>query len=124
MTNRPTSEPEREPLDVLRESVDLLALVATRRLYEEQPNLWDLGEHGRARTLEDFAHHFRRLSSLDREVFAEHVAYCERLFDQRDFPRRWLTDAWRTMEAVLTAELPPPVAEPAVALLRTVTAPG
>ena len=119
----PTDEPpRRDPVVVLGESVELLALVATRRLYDEQPRLWDLGENGRARTLEDFTHHLRRLASLSAEVFAEHVAYCERLFDQRGFPRQWLADAWRTIEAVLEDELPDEVATPALAVLRDVTA--
>ena len=106
---------------VLGESVGYLALTATRRLYDEQPDLWNLGEHGRARTLEDFTHHLRMLAGLQQEVFAEHVAYCHRLWSSRAFPTKWLDDAWRILDDVLREELPPHVHEPALAILRTVT---
>ena len=112
--------PERDPRTVLAESVGYLALAATRRLYDEQPSLWDLGEHGRARTLEDFTHHLKALASLDEVTFRNHVDYCRRLFADRNLPLRWLDDAWRTMATVLTDELPAAVADPAVELLRAV----
>ena len=108
---------ERDPRTVLAESIGYLALVATRRLYDEQPKLWDLGEHGRARTLEDFTHHLTALAALDDATFDHHVAYCHRLFTDRNLPLRWLDDAWRTLAAVLTDELPRHVHEPATALL-------
>lgn len=116
---------ERDPRIVLGESVGALALVATNRLYAEQPELWKLGEHGRARTLEDFTHHLRQLSGLSAEVFAGHVDYCHRLWTSRGFPQKWLDDAWRIIDEVLRSELPPAVHEPAVALLwSTVDAPA
>ncbi len=103
------TEPTREPGVIIRESVAVLALLATRMLYEEQPALWELGEHGRARTLEDFGHHFKSLALLDAEAFDAHVRYCTRLFTARGFPLRWLDDAWRVMAVVSRAELPPAV---------------
>ena len=114
------AEDTREPSAVLAEAVGYLALTATRRLYDEQPDLWRLGEHGRARTLEDFTHHLRMLAGLSAEVFGAHVAYCERLWTSRGFPMQWLDDAWRILDDVLRAELPPRVHEPACALLDTV----
>ena len=116
-----TTPVERDPRTVLAESIGYLALVATRRLYDEQPTLWDLGEHGRARTLEDFTHHLKSLAALDEATFRQHVEYCHRLFVDRQLPLRWLEDAWGTMAAVLTDELPARVATPAVELLRAVT---
>ena len=113
--------PERDPRVVLAESVGYLALIATNRLYDEQPKLWDLGEHGRARTLEDFTHHLKALASLDEDTFRAHVDYCRRLFTDRNLPLRWLDDAWRTMDAVLTDELPPFASVPALAILRGTT---
>jgi hypothetical protein len=109
---------ERDARIVLGESVGALALIATNRLYDEQPDLWRLGEHGRARTLEDFTHHLRQLSGLSVDVFGGHVDYCHRLWASRGFPTKWLDDAWRILDAVLRDELPPAVHEPAVALLR------
>lgn len=111
----------REPAVVLAEATGYLALTATRRLYDEQPDLWRLGEHGRARTLENFTHHLRMLAGLSAEVFGAHVAYCGRLWSSRGFPTRWLDDAWRILDEVLRAELPPRVHEPACELLATVT---
>ena len=111
----------RDASTVLLESVDYLALVATRRLYEEQPALWELGEAGRARTLEDFGHHLRALAGLSEPTFRRHVDYCEQLFTKRDFPHRWLEDAWRIMETVLQDELPEHVHALAVGILRAVT---
>lgn len=112
---------EREPVAVLTEAVGSLALTATRRLYDEQPDLWKLGEHGRARTLEDFTHHLRMLAGLSPAVFQNHVAYCEGLWAARKFPRQWLDDAWRILDGVLRDELPPRVHEPACDLLRRTT---
>ena len=112
---------DREPRTVLAESIGYLALVATRRLYDEQPELWDLGEHGRARTLEDFTHHLKALATLDETTFRTHVDYCERLFRERNLPHRWLEDAWRTIDAVLGDELPPAAHEPARRILHAVT---
>ncbi len=117
-------EDDREASVVLAEAVGYLALTATRRLYEEQPDLWKLGEHGRARTLEDFTHHLRMLAGLSPPVVATHVAYCEGLWKARGFPRRWLDDAWRILDEVLRDELPQRVHEPARELLRTAMTPA
>ena len=119
-----TRPPERDPRTVLTESIGFLALVATRRLYDEQPQLWDLGEHGRARTVEDFTHHLKALATLDERSFRTHVEYCERLFRDRNLPLRWLDDAWRVMSSVLVDELPPSVHEPARHILHTVALTG
>lgn len=105
---------------VLAEAVGHLAFVATNRLYDEQPDLWDLGENGRARTLEDFTHHLRLLATLSESSFRDHVEYSRALFEKRGFPLRWLDDAWRTIDAVLRSELPAGVHEPALALLHAV----
>ena len=118
---------DRDPRRVLAESVGYLALVATRRLYAEQPTLWDLGERGRARTLEDFTHHLKALATLDDTTFRNHVEYCRQLFTDRNLPLRWLDDAWHTIGAVLGDELPPSVHRPAIELLHantTTTEPG
>lgn len=111
------TEPPRDPGVILRESVSLLALLATRTLYEEQPALWELGEQGRARTLEDFGHHFASLALLDAEAFDAHVSYCIRLFTARNLPLRWLDDAWRVMLGVVREQLPPAVAKEAMRIL-------
>jgi hypothetical protein len=103
---------------LLVELTDFLAIVATRAMYDEQPELWQLGEQARAHTLEDFGHHFRALATLDERVFASHVQYCIDLFRQRSFPQQWLTDGWRHMTAVMERELPPKVAEEAIRVLR------
>lgn len=120
----PSPDDGREPTVVLAEAIGYLALTATRRLYDEQPDLWKLGEHGRARTLEDFTHHLRMLAGLSAPVFAAHVAYCDGLWEARNFPRQWLDDAWRILDDVLRDELPPRVHEPARQLLRVVTSPA
>jgi hypothetical protein len=109
---------EPSPQALLVEMTDFLALLATRAIYDEQPELWELGEQARARTLEDFGHHFRALATLDESVFGSHVMYCIDLFRQRSFPQQWLTDAWRHMTAVMERELPPEVAAEAVRVLR------
>jgi hypothetical protein len=111
---------DRDPAVVLREAVPALALTATRRLYAEQPALWELGENGRARTLEDFTHHLRRLATLSEDTFRSHVEYCHDLFEARGFPRAWLDDAWRILDGVLRDELPPAVHEPARRVLHAV----
>ena len=95
----------------------LLAALATRAVYQEQPDLWRFGEAGRARTLEDFVHHFRALATMDEVVFEAHVRYCEGLLSVRRFPFTWLQDAWRHMAVVVTAELPEAAAAPVIRLL-------
>ena len=115
---------DRPPDVVLTEVAPMLAILATRGLYEEQPELWKLGERGRARTLEDFEHHFQALQWLEVAAFQAHVQYCEDLFAARDFPRKWLDDAWRWMAVVITRELPPSVNKPALAVLRQVVGVG
>jgi hypothetical protein len=109
---------ERAATIVLEELTPMLALLATRGLYEEQPALWTLGENGRARTLEDFSHHFRALQGLSVPAFRAHLQYCEDLFAARGFPHRWLEDAWRWMAVVIEREVPPPIAEQALGVLR------
>jgi hypothetical protein len=109
---------QRSSQAVLVEETEFLALLATRSLYDEQPELWKLGERGRAHTLEDFGHHFRALSTLDEAVFASHVQFCIGLFRKRGFPQSWLTDGWRHMAAVIERELPPEIAAEAVRVLR------
>jgi hypothetical protein len=108
---------ERDPGAVLSEVAPLLSLLATRALYEEQPELWTLGERGRSRTVEDFHHHFLALQSLEVSVFRNHVQYCETLFAARGFPRKWLGDAWRWMAIIIERELPKVVAHAALATL-------
>jgi hypothetical protein len=114
---RGLSVPARDPADILEESAGLLAALATRAVYEEQPDLWRFGEAGRARTQEDFVHHFRTLATMDEVVFEAHVRYCEGLFSVRGYPLTWLQDAWRHMAAVVTAELPEAAAAPVMRLL-------
>jgi hypothetical protein len=109
---------KRPPVLLLAEAAPMLAFKATAALYEEQPELWKMGERGRARTLEDFGHHFAALATLDAAVFAEHVAYCRTLFQNLGFPAKWLDDAWRIMADALQRELPPAVAEQALQVLR------
>ena len=111
---------EREPRKVLSEMAPVLSVLATRALYEEQPELWKLGERGRSRTVEDFHHHFMALRSLDAAVFRSHVQYCEALFAARGFPQKWLDDAWSWMAVVMERELPETVAHPALATLNEV----
>jgi hypothetical protein len=118
------TEPERPPEIVLAENAPLLALLATRGLYEEQPALWKLGERGRKHTLEDFNHHFRALQTLSVPAFRGHVEYCDNLFDARGYPRTWLQDAWRWMAIVIERELPAPVAERALGVLNEVVSAG
>ena len=97
----------------------MLAFKATAALYDEQPVLWKMGEGGRVRTLEDFGRHFESLASLDRELFAAYVRYCETLFDHHGFPRRWLADAWRIMGTVVRDQLPRSLADQATAILES-----
>lgn len=108
---------------VLGEAVGAFALAATRRHYDEQPGLWRLGEQGRARTLEDYGHHFLALGHLDETSWRRHLEYCEALFAQRGFPHEWLTDAWRIMGDTLRAELDhePDARDAALALLAEAT---
>jgi|GEM_PF-2234332 len=111
----------RTPTLLLSEAAPMLAFKATAALYEEQPELWKLGERGRARTLEDFGHHFGALAPLDAGVFREHVLFCEQLFDNHGFPRAWLTDAWRIMAQTIREEMSESAAIPALDVLRSVT---
>jgi hypothetical protein len=111
------SEDLRDPGAILDEAAPALALVATRLVYAEQPELSGYGESGWERTVEDFCHHFRALASMDAEVVAAHVRYCEGLFCERGFPSRWLGDAWRIMETTLEREAPSHAAR-IIAVLR------
>lgn len=99
------STPARPPAAWLDECRSVIALLATRDTYAEQPELWELGEHGRARTIEDFEHHLRAARGTDRQ-WREYVAYCLELFDARGFPFRWLTDAFATLSRVLAEHFP------------------
>jgi len=85
---------EREPTMVLSEAVGMLSFAALRALYEEQPALWQMGERGRARTLEDFAHHFESLATLDPDAFASFLA------DQRDLGTKWAPRYVRIVDAL------------------------
>lgn len=109
---------DRRPERVLGEAVGHLAFLATQRHYAEQPALWQLGERGRARTLEDYEHHFRRLGVLDADVWRGHLDYCDELWTARGFPRRWLADAFRIMGDVVRDELGSDVGADALELLR------
>lgn len=97
--------PSRPGPAVLAETRHLIALLATRDTYIAQPRLWELGENGRARTIEDFEHHLKAAMSSDRQ-WSEHLAYCVSLFTQRGFPLRWLTEAFDTLARVLPQHLP------------------
>ena len=100
--------PERTAHAWLSESLETLALLATRRTYEADPGLWRLGEYGRARTLEDFTHHLR--AALGNEaLWTKHLAYSLELFDARGFPQRWLTDAFATLRDVVLDSFPEPL---------------
>lgn len=100
--------PERSPAAWLDECSTLIALLATRDTYAGQPSLWELGEHGRARTIEDFEHHLRAARG-NAAQWRTYLDYCLTLFDARGFPFRWLTDAFTTLAAVLSREFPPEV---------------
>jgi hypothetical protein len=95
-----THTPQRVDALWLRESIDWLALMATSRTYAHHPELWRLGEQGRARTIEDFTHHLRAALAGDLQ-WREHLTYSVTLFDARGFPQRWLRDAFVTLSAVL-----------------------
>lgn len=99
-----THNPSRIPKVILAERAEHLAFLATERTYEREPELWEMGEHGRARTLEDFGHHFRALAQGP-AAFSTHIRYCYDLFSKRGFPLRWLDDAWKTMHEVCHDEL-------------------
>ncbi len=107
---------ERAAEVVLAEQAGHLAFLATVRLYERQPELWEMGEHGRARTHEDFGHHFRALARGS-NAFKAHIDYCYELFAARGFPHRWLDDAWLLMGEICNESLDQPVAEVAVKTL-------
>lgn len=97
--------PPRSARAWLRESLPFLALLATRDTYAAEPSLWKLGEHGRARTIEDFEHHLRAAMGTDAGWHA-HLAYCLELFEARGYPHRWLTGAFATLSRVLVENLP------------------
>ena len=105
----------------IRESMGWLALLATRRTYAAQPDLWRLGEQGRARTIEDFTHHLRSALGGDTH-WRSHLDYSVRLFDARGFPQRWLLDAFVTLREVLADTFPAEVTE--VIRQRLEDAPG
>lgn len=96
------------PVDtVLAETAPYLAYLATESLYSEQPALWDLGERGRFHTLNDFTLHFQAVAS-GQDGFAAHAAYSRELFEDKGFPQKWLTDAWRIMRETAVARLEDP----------------
>jgi hypothetical protein len=96
---------KRAPAVVLAEQAEHMAFLATERLYERQPELWEMGENGRARTHEDFGHHFRALAR-GVDAFRAHVDYCYDLFTGRGFPHSWLDDAWAIMAEISRETLP------------------
>ncbi len=110
--------PDRQPSAVLSEATPMLAYRATAALYEEQPDLWRMGERGRARTLEDFGRHFEALGTLDADLFREYVSYCVGLFTSHGFPQSWLVDAWRVMAVTIEREMPANVSTQALEVLR------
>jgi hypothetical protein len=89
----------RDPDVVIREAAPHLAFLATESMYAEQPDLWDLGEKGRHHTLNDFTLHFQAVAEGE-DAFRGHVDYCHDLFRDREFPRKWLDDAWAYMGAI------------------------
>lgn len=97
--------PDRPPAAWLDEARSFLALLATRDTYAAQPRLWELGEFGRARTIEDFEHHLRAARGTDRQ-WHDYLVYCVELFAGRGFPLRWLTDALATLAGVMGENLP------------------
>eukprot|EP00026_Physarum_polycephalum_P020553 Phypoly_transcript_23206.p1 GENE.Phypoly_transcript_23206~~Phypoly_transcript_23206.p1 ORF type:complete len:146 (+),score=18.13 Phypoly_transcript_23206:112-549(+) len=102
---------------VIKEAVHYLAYLATVDHYHVQPTLWKMGEWGRARTLEDYTHHFVALSSLDTGVWKSHLSWCEGFWDSRKYPHEWLTDGWAIMREVITNNLHPAVAQKANGML-------
>lgn len=108
--------PPRDPQAWLTESIGWLALMATRRTYRADPGLWRLGEHGRARTVEDFSHHLRAALGGE-DLWHRHLEYCIKLFDARGFPQRWLYDAFSTLRGVLADSFPADVTQAVDSLL-------
>lgn len=98
--------PERDAETWVSESTGLVALIAARRTYGADPGLWRLGEHGRARTVEDLTHHLRAVLGGD-GPWRQHVDYSIRLFDARGFPQRWLRDAFATLRDALAEAFAP-----------------
>lgn len=96
--------PPRTEAQWLLESSSWIALVATTTTYAAQPGLWQLGEEGRARTVEDFNHHLRAAVGGETQ-WREHLRYCLVLFDARGFPQRWLRDAVTTLSGVIGDEI-------------------
>ncbi|MGI8609657.1 MAG: hypothetical protein ACR2MY_10600 [Candidatus Dormibacteria bacterium] len=86
-------------IEVLFNAAPALAELATQRLYAEQPQLERMGVSGREHTVEG--------------------RFCVGLFDARGFPQKWLTDAWRHIEAIITDEMEAAIAVPAVAVLSS-----
>jgi hypothetical protein len=107
---------ERAPEVVLAERAEHMAYLATELIYERQPELWEMGENGRARTHEDFGHHFRALAR-GVDAFRAHVDYCYDLFTGRGFPHRWLDDAWAIMEEICRETLSASTADVALETL-------
>jgi len=112
-----TQDENRNPSVVLKEAVHALALAATQQHYKNQPALWKMGEWGRARTLEDYAHHFTTHSTLDVETWKGYLKWCEEFWDKRGYPHVWLTDGWAIMRQVLQEKMHPEVAKKAIAIL-------
>lgn len=108
------------PVDtVLAEAAPHLAFLATEALYDEQPELWELGERGRFHTLNDFTLHFQALST-GVDGFGAHVSYTRQLFADKGYPERWLTDAWRVMREIASSQLDDPAREEFVRRLDAV----
>ena len=92
--------PDRRDDTWIRESIGWLSLLAARDTYARQPELWRLGEDGRARTIEDFSHHLRAALAGE-ALWRQHLEYSLKLFDARGFPQRWLREAFGTLSEVL-----------------------
>lgn len=105
--------PDRDPELVLAEAAGHLAYLSTQAIYAEQPELWELGEHGRHHTHNDFVLHFGALAQGP-DAFKAHMNYTQTLFRERGFPREWLSDALRIMKVVCSKHLEPRVATAAL----------
>jgi hypothetical protein len=110
----------RDPDVVLAERAAFLAFLATEAMYGDQPQLWEMGEHGRQNTHNDFKLHFEAVASGE-DAFRTHVEYCYELFEGRKFPRAWLDDAWQVMRRIGEAQLEDPARQVFLERMTAVT---
>lgn len=110
----------RDPDVVLAERARFLAFLATEAMYTDQPQLWEMGEHGRQNTLNDFVLHFEAVASGE-AAFRTHVVYCYQLFEGRGFPRAWLDDAWLVMREIGENQLEDPARQVFLERMTAVT---